>query len=166
MMYPIVQQLAGMTNLVAELDDHAYKRKLAVLSGSSIGQHVRHILEFYLCIVHSKEEVICYDDRPRDVRIESDRVFALELMDVLQQILSQPFPDAVIRLRTNMSVETCESQYLHSSRYRELVYAFEHGVHHQAIIKIGLNELDKSELIDAHFGVAPSTIRFQKQGQR
>lgn len=165
MIEAIVTQLAGMSHIVTGLDNEAYKQKLAVLSGSSIGQHVRHIIEFYTCIVNSKEEVICYDDRSRDIRLESDKMFALDLLKSLQETFRQPIMDAPIRLRSNMSFENCESQYLHSSRYRELVYAFEHGVHHQAIIKIALHELGKTYLIDTNFGVAPSTIRYQKQLQ-
>lgn len=164
MMDAIAKQLTDMVHILAGLDDREYQQKLVVLSGSSIGQHVRHIMEFYTCIVNSKDaEVICYDDRPRDVRIESDKAFALDLMESLQQNFRLPIMDVSVRLRSNLSFESCESQCLHSSRYRELVYAFEHGVHHQAIIKIALNELGKRDLIDTNFGVAPSTIRFQKQ---
>jgi hypothetical protein len=43
-----------------------------------------------------------------------------------------------------------------------LAYCLEHTIHHQALIKIGLMELNLIHLIDQHFGVAPATIRFKK----
>lgn len=41
--------------------------------------------------------------------------------------------------------------------YRELLYNIEHCIHHQAIIKIAMLHMGKTQ-IPAHFGVAKSTM--------
>lgn len=47
---------------------------------------------------------------------------------------------------------------------RELVYCLEHTIHHQALIKVGLKELNLEGFLDGHFGVAPATLRFREEG--
>ncbi|MDX1476670.1 MAG: hypothetical protein R3301_03155 [Saprospiraceae bacterium] len=50
-----------------------------------------------------------------------------------------------------------------SSLERELIYNIEHTIHHLAIIKIGLAIIAPDIPLPAHFGVAPSTVKY-KQG--
>ena len=44
-----------------------------------------------------------------------------------------------------------------SNVQRELAFNLEHAIHHQALIKIGLNQLGQH--MESGFGVAPSTLR-------
>jgi hypothetical protein len=47
-----------------------------------------------------------------------------------------------------------------SSVGRELMYAFDHAIHHIAIIKIGIKAAFPQIQIPQEIGVAPSTIRY------
>ena len=44
---------------------------------------------------------------------------------------------------------------------RELLYCLDHAIHHQALIKIGLKELQIADLVGDDFGVAYSTLRYR-----
>jgi hypothetical protein len=43
-----------------------------------------------------------------------------------------------------------------------MVYNIEHCIHHQALIKVALNEMEANHLINKNFGIAPSTIQYRK----
>ena len=58
------------------------------------------------------------------------------------------------------SVEAGEEE-VKSSFERELLYCLDHAIHHQALIKIGLKELELSHLVSPDFGVAYSTLRYR-----
>ena len=51
---------------------------------------------------------------------------------------------------------------IESNYYRELMYNIEHCIHHQAIIKIALLHLGKTEIVE-NFGIAKSTIEYRRQ---
>jgi len=41
------------------------------------------------------------------------------------------------------------------------LYCLDHAIHHQALIKIGLKELQIADLVGDDFGVAYSTLRYR-----
>ena len=160
----ILNNLEEIGGMIIKLDDRSYRLKLEILSGSSIGAHVRHILEFYLCLANGKDSiVIYYDDRKRDCRIETDRLFALEIIDEIKTFLNKIVLDRTILLKSNLSILENKELLLETSLFRELAYVFEHSVHHQALIKIGIKELDCAHTLGKTFGIAPSTIRHKLQ---
>jgi hypothetical protein len=84
MVNEILVNLKDIRLVIRGLDHQEYARKLEVLSGSSVGQHIRHILEFYDCLLQlPPNKVICYDNRKRDRTIELDRSFASRFIDKL-----------------------------------------------------------------------------------
>jgi len=52
---------------------------------------------------------------------------------------------------------------MNSSYFRELQYNIEHAIHHMAIIKIAIGACFTEVELPANFGVAYSTVRYQKQ---
>jgi uncharacterized damage-inducible protein DinB len=161
----IIGNIVELGDLLSQLTEEQYCKKISVLSCSTIGQHVRHILEFYQCLLFAGKASrhVNYDDRPRDLRIESNIVFAKnvmkEVIDELQKI-QEDFP---ISYLSNYSYDEKEkSKIIPSSFYRELAYNFEHSIHHQALIKVATREMKLSLLVKETFGYAPSTIRNQQ----
>jgi len=144
------------------LNDQQYLHKSILLSNSSIGQHTRHIIEFYQSVITGGIiEKLNYDNRERNELIETDRIYAITLLDKLILRLSEEFQDYPIILEGNFSVFENNQIQIQTTFLRELAYAFEHSIHHQALIKIGLLEIEKFSLVDESFGVAPATIRFR-----
>ena len=44
-----IENLRELKHVLLDLEDDAYATSFDLLSNASIGQHVRHVLEFYLC---------------------------------------------------------------------------------------------------------------------
>lgn len=154
-----IKNLREIHSLISNLDDAFYAEPIAVLSGASVGAHVRHILEFYVCLFREKDEVICYDERDRNHKIETDRTFALAIIQQIILKLDVITDDRAITLKANYAKEGSFPLNLHSSLYRELAYCLDHSIHHQALIKVAIKFYNKSISMDENFGVAPSTIR-------
>ncbi len=136
------------------------------MSGATIGQHVRHILEFYQCLLNGKaNDVICYDGRRRDSRIETDRSFASHIVGEFLDLLVEVKEDRCIVLKGNYSTVNNNEINLTTSLFRELAYTLEHSIHHQAIIKAGIKSMHRDEILVENFSVAPSTLRHTR-GQK
>lgn len=154
----ILSQLREVAN---QLKGSSYSQTLDVFSGASIGQHVRHILEFYICLLEQKDlGEISYDLRKREIRLEEDSVFALDQIDTLINELQEMRDDHDVFLVATLQGETIKTP---SSLSRELLYALEHAVHHMAIIKIGLLVGCPDVKIPVNFGVADSTVQYRDQ---
>lgn len=66
------------------LGEERYRQPLEVFSGSSIGQHTRHIIEFLDCLIRQCESVgIDYDHRLRNKGIEDRSELVLDALDTI-----------------------------------------------------------------------------------
>jgi hypothetical protein len=138
---------------------------LNILSlNASISQHIRHILEFYVCLFKGIQTgIINYDNRERDKRIESDRQFTSGLINQLKEKVNSIDRNSELSLEVKYGDISEKDIRLQTNLYRELAYNIEHTIHHLAIIKPSLSkEFSYIELPD-HFGIASSTIRFTNQ---
>jgi hypothetical protein len=156
----IIDQLIDLLN---GIESEVYKDALQPLHYSTVGQHVRHITEFYLCALKGYENgVIDYDARERNLLIEIDKDFTIETLQNVKQQLQVLSTDRNLILNSKFGGE--ETMEIPSSFFRELIYLIEHTIHHLAIIKIGLNEVYPAIEIPKNFGVAHSTIRYRVIG--
>jgi hypothetical protein len=136
-----------------------YSMPLPLLSGATIGEHTRHIIEFFQCLqagIASGE--IDYGKRERNRQLETDKEYAMATFLAIQQQL--PLTERPCLLQNEAKSEWPELA-VQSGYFRELVYTIEHAIHHMAIIKIGLKSLQIDA--DRDFGVAPSTIEYRSQ---
>ena len=149
-----------LRHIINELKREEYGLKLPILNQSSIGQHVRHILEFYICLSQGIESgVVDYDSRTRNMSLEDDPNYANVILDELNNIFCKGNVEDTYL--TNMIEFNGVSIASNSSVSRELVYLIEHSIHHYAIIAIALrNEFSHIE-IPSHFGVAYSTSKYK-----
>lgn len=155
-----LDQLSEMLQLVGEEE---YTQKSEILSGSSVGQHIRHILEFYLLLVSgSFSGIISYDKRQRDHRIEESTEFALETIQRLMKGIETLNLNQEVKFEGDFTSDGSQDTFTASSVGRELAYCIEHSIHHQAIIKAGLINLGLSAIVCKNFGVAYSTIRYRQ----
>ena len=132
--------------------------KLSILNLGSIGQHVRHILEFYICLSNGFEiGVVDYDKRKRSVLLESDPVYALSVLEKMISIFcADQFSNKPIINVIEFNGVVVESQ---SSFQREEVYLIEHTIHHFAILNIALKSVFTHIEVPLRFGVAYSTSK-------
>ncbi|MBS1650606.1 MAG: DinB family protein [Bacteroidetes bacterium] len=157
----IIQNLVEINDLLKGLSQEQYGKKLEILTGSSIGQHVRHILEFYQCLfkgVQTKE--VNYDARQRDLKLEADIHFASKTIDdIINSLLDTKEDFTVLFVADYSIIENQKPVKIQSSFFRELAYNLEHSIHHQALIKVAITEMQLTSLVKNTFGYAPSTIR-------
>ncbi len=153
--------LQQLIDVLAQLDDNAYQQSLPVLSGSSIGKHVRHITEFYLCLFGGVPvKQVNYDARKRNLQLETDVRFAAHtLYSIVREVLSID-TDHALQLRQEYTPG--EPIWAGSTLYRELIFNLEHCIHHLATIRIGVNGMRQAYSMPETFGVAPSTIQHQQ----
>ena len=157
-----VQQLKALQLLLQNLHDHQYTLKSALLGNASIGQHTRHTIELAQALVSGYEAgEVNYDKRKRDAAIEKDTALAYSKLTELLTGMNLQNKDVLLVVTDNSTGEVTKVQ---SNYFRELVYNYEHTIHHMALIRVALREM-KLELVDDNFGVAPSTLKYRQTMQ-
>ena len=160
-----VQVLKDLKSFLNEVDYKTYTEKSELFFNASIGQHCRHIIEFYQCLIDQfNANFVCYDKRQRQMLLEESCTSAGDAVNNILSWLEEAPSDKKLQLSFCHSNDSdAVVEYINSSIYRELAFNIEHAIHHMAIIKIAAYILNPAIQIPAHFGVAPSTIRHYRQ---
>ena len=157
---PITFLFTQLRDVLKNLADQQYSLPSVILSGATIGQHLRHTIEFYQELYKGYETgSVNYDKRQRDYRIETERHFALQKIDDIIKNLYKP--DKSLLLVASLSTGYNKQLEFQTNYNRELLYNLEHTVHHMALIRIGIEEISTMQL-PPNFGVAESTIQSGK----
>ncbi len=143
--------LQDIHDLLTQLSDTSYAKPIPSLSMASLGEHVRHSLGFYECLLEVADgQVIDYDARKRDPLVETQVSQALTCTGNIQ--------DQWHRLNVNKVVYLKHAHGLESTLSRELLNVSEHTLHHMALMSVALIELGLNHLVNDNFGIAPSTL--------
>ena len=141
------------------LNDSQYVYSSKILSNASIGQHVRHIIEMFICLEEGYGQgIVNYENRKRDINIETKRAVAITLLKNIYENLDKANKNLV--LRGSYNDNTDELIDFDTNYYREIAYNLEHTIHHMALVKVGIREVADIEVPEG-FGVASSTIKFR-----
>lgn len=156
----VVRQL---TDLLKQIEPIYYSQPLSVLNGSSIGQHTRHVVEFYQCLLKGVSGgVVDYDARERNLLLENDLFFTIETLQVIEyQIANIENPNETLLLAVSYCSE--QQDFIETNFMREMVYLVEHSIHHYALIRIGIQENFAGISIPKNFGVAYSTVKHREE---
>ncbi len=158
----IIKQIG---EILSRMNDGQYTKELDLFNGSTIGHHMRHIYDFYYSIVKSLEiGELDYADRDRNPDIERyTHNAALNFITLAKLILTLD-EDTLIDVVTEFETEHEKPRKrVSSSIGRELLYAYDHAIHHLAIVKMGIKTNFPDFEIDPNMGIAPSTIKHNKQ---
>ncbi|MEO8376768.1 MAG: DinB family protein [Candidatus Sumerlaeota bacterium] len=132
---------------------------------SSIGAHMRHCLDHFLCFFRGLEDdEINYDARERNAALESDpavfhRVMndiansltGLDGSDLSRQVMMRQIPAPgfdPIRVKTTVD--------------RELLFLMSHCIHHVAVVKVMARAMGVA--MPGDVGVAYSTVAWKNSG--
>ena len=152
-----------LASALDQLTDRQYTMSCRTLSGSSVGQHVRHIVELFQCLVNGYTTgAVNYDARPRNQAIANHKEVAAECLDNIIDAIVHP--DRPMLLETGMNTDD-QPGIISTTYFREIVYNIEHTIHHMALIRIGITEVSDIGL-PQEFGVAPSTLKYQARCAR
>lgn len=150
--------LNELLDILSQLTNEQYSEPQSQLSGASIGAHVRHILELFVCLVNQYDaQEINYELRARDLSVQSDRTVAAKVIQSLLSKLDKPNKELTLTQSFDQGIIKMKTNY-----HRELAYNLEHCVHHQALIRVALLSMPEVVFED-HFGVARATIQYRKQ---
>ncbi len=145
----------------AQLLDHLSCEDYSRQAGtSSIGAHVRHILErFQSFLAGLQNRAVNYDARKRDRSLEQNpeaAAFALGSVSRRIEELLQQEPDSLQLTITESVHPQLAPVTADSSIERELVSLISHSTHHLAIIAMLARPLGYE--LSEDFGKAPSTV--------
>jgi hypothetical protein len=150
--------LEELKDLLNQLSNEDFALPILYLGDSSIGEHSRHIIEMFQCLLNSYElGLLNYDDRERNNLIQTDTNFAIQTINDIINSIEKENKNIVLNQMFYENYVSIETNY-----YRELLYNLEHCIHHQALIKVAFFQLESVQVAE-NFGIAPSTIEYKKQ---
>lgn len=155
-----VRAIGQLVGLLDTMPGSLYRRCFGRRDQHVIGKHVRHIVDHYsalLTATRSTEDLLDYENRNRELALETDRRAGrnrlVELMQELFASYGNDHPDELVMSHNSGG----ERQEVTTSVGRELVFLASHTIHHMAII--GMLAEQAGVEVDADFGVHPSTLR-------
>ena len=155
----IKEVFTELGDVLRQIGAEQYGRRSNHLN-SSIGQHVRHTIEFFQALMAGYEAgFVNYDKRKRDLLIETDKSVAIRALNEIEVLMDRPNKKIVLEAvfgAQNGSI------MIESNFERELAYNLEHAIHHMALIRVGLNELTDIAVSET-FGVAASTLKYRAE---
>jgi uncharacterized damage-inducible protein DinB len=149
-----------LRDAISKLDKEQYQHPSEVLFKSTIGQHVRHVIELFVELINGYETgYVDYEKRKRDLQIETDPSLAIEKLSTLSVLLDKS--DRELLLTSEYSLDGGNTRLVPTNYFRELIYNIEHTVHHMALIRAAMSHMSVPSL-SAEFGVAMSTLKYRK----
>lgn len=150
--------LTDFIDLLSLLSDVEFTEKHTELSQATIGEHTRHSIELFQCLINQYEiDVVNYDKRERNEYIQNSCKKAINAIQKLLENVNKPNKSLTLQQGIQQPTLSIETNY-----FRELLYNWEHTIHHQALIKVAMLKLKHIE-IPENFGVAKSTLEYRLQ---
>ncbi|CAE6530264.1 unnamed protein product [Rhizoctonia solani] len=155
-------------------DDKQLTYQSKYIPGSTIGKHLRHARDHYILLSKAVLDVtsakssngqapvtLSYDARIRDTPMETSVAAGIEAFrEAIKQLedISKYAPED---LPVVLTADTGPYQQVLNTTYgRELWFGSLHAIHHWSMVRVIAGELGLT--LNTNFGVAPSTINYQK----
>lgn len=164
MILAITQNLHRGIKLLQTIDDTQYSNNSIAPYYSSIGIHVRHILDVFDCIFEGLEtNSIDLSARKRNELAENKVAFGLTYFnETITQLeaLKKNDLNVMVKVKDDLGLGVVTADYTLAS---VLIQAHSHAIHHFASIGYIIFQLG-IELPDTDFGYNPTTPRRKEQG--
>lgn len=150
-----LKTLQETKTLLSNLSNDDYTNKTVAPYYSSVGSHVRHILDFYDCITNETSNEVNLINRSRDLEMESSSISALAYLNTLVSKLNTINQDQDRRIVVidDLGQGAVKINYTFGAL---MAQANSHTIHHHAIINYILSQLNVN-LSEDRFGFNPST---------
>lgn len=145
-------------HILGQIAPHDYRRPLEEFDGSTLGQHFRHILEFFQCLDKGVGQgMVDYASRERNLLFEDNPAIAAAAFSDFLRMLDNNSGELPVVVKAEFGGS--DRPVYQSTLGRELLFVYDHAIHHLAIIKIGIRCQFPDIRIDKDLGVSPSTIK-------
>ena len=166
MIAAIIQNLNRGINLLNSIDDNQYSDNSTAPYYSSIGVHMRHILDVFDCIFRGLESgKVDLSDRKRNELAESRVNFGIhyfeEIINKLHELEGEDLNE-MIEVKDDLGLGMVTANYTLAAA---LIQAHSHAIHHFASIGYIISQLGIS-LPDMDFGYNPTTPRGDNEPKR
>ena len=155
------QEVLQQGLVLLESAGEKYGTVVATPYDASIGQHYRHVLEHFQCVLRGAAcGEVNYDARERNLRMETEVPYATgSTQEVMRELQSWTETTLEERCSTISSLDYHSSgpSQISSNLGRELAYCIGHAIHHFAIIRLLCSQVGIA--VPAKFGYAPSTLK-------
>jgi len=156
----VIEQAISLLDDISLAD---YQEVLAPHFSSSIGAHVRHIVDHFLALKQASiNGEINYTKRNRHGDVEQFPYAAIALCESinawLKETCSSQLLNQSVLVTTDIDISHTKSPTCESTLERELVFVASHAIHHYALIRIIRNMQGKA--LPEFFGYAPATITY------
>ena len=162
MINAITHNLNRGVKLLNSIDDSQYNDNSIAPYNSSIGGHIRHILDIFDCIFDGLETgEVNLAARKRNELAEQKTAFGLNYFkDTIEKLnqLKNTDLDLIVAVKDNLGLGEITQNYTLGSA---LIQAHSHAIHHFASLGYLINQLGIN-LPDNDFGYNPTTPRGQE----
>ncbi len=159
----LTELLEDLHALVAGLEAEVYRADAAGMS--SVGRHVRHILDHLEALASAREGRVVYWRRTRGTAVETAPEAACAALLVARDWVEQwaGSPDRELQVRDMTGPRRGEAEVTcASSLRRELLWVASHTVHHLATLRFLLREARAEATLGAEVDLAPSTRHYEQ----
>ena len=155
----LARSLDELASLVEATSDEDFVAQPPGGVSGSIGAHVRHCLDHVDAVLEAAPGgMMTYDHRRRRTALEGCRHLAAAALRIAVARLDAVRDRADVPIVLVSQVDRAGAQVrVASSLGRELVFALQHTIHHQAVVAVLL--ADRGVRVPPTFGYAPSTPR-------
>jgi len=132
------EALAETATLITLVGRDGFVASVAPAFASTVGAHVRHVIEHYQCFFSQCQNgIICYDKRMRLTQIEEDSDIALSTIkkELEPQLVAQLL--GIDEPADSQKLYLCDAQSeqkIATTFERELAFLHSHTTHHNAMI--------------------------------
>ncbi|MCA0932335.1 DinB family protein [Lutimonas saemankumensis] len=155
----IIQNLNRGIRLLNSINDEEYSNNSTAPYYSSIGVHMRHILDVFNCVLKGIDKgIIDLSARQRNELAEINVAVGLAYFEEIQLKLSKIDPaslERVVQVKDDLGLGMVTANYTLAAA---LIQAHSHAIHHFASIGYIISQLG-IDLPDGDFGYNPTTPR-------
>ena len=152
-----LQILSKLKSLLGHINETDYQQTHPQFLHSSIGGHVRHIIDFYdLYLQGARKGQVNFTERKRDPVLEHNPKKAWQAISRIESILTNWDGEGDAPIQVISDSGECFA----SSHGRELEFLVGHAVHHNAMIVAMCESLGVT--VSSEMAMAQSTIEYQK----
>jgi hypothetical protein len=160
--------LSQQAFILETISDDDYVKHHPFYLGSSVGGHVRHVLDHWSKLMNhdyaiSSTDAIDYDSRERNTEIETNRLVALgineKILHQLDSALQHRRPETPLQVMFLGDSKSGIRYTVDTTFGRELSFVSHHATHHLSTIKLLMQTMSYDSL-PTTIGMAHSTIQY------